>query len=77
MKPTPQELTELMRLRGSPVESYLARSLEDTRNRLMNCNDADIVKQLQGTGRHTQEILRYIREDLRELPGSQTGKRLL
>lgn len=75
MKPTPQEHVELVRLRGTPLEAYFERVLEDTRSKLMNCNDADTIRQLQGAGRSVQEILKYVQEDPRVLQSVNTGKR--
>ena len=76
MKPTPLELAELMRLRGSALETYFAHQLEDVQAKLMNCNDADTVRQLQGAGRMLQDTLNHIRADRDGLRSVTPGKRL-
>lgn len=61
--PTPEEQRELRQLRGSKVEEFFSRCYTDTADKLVDVDDPDIVRRLQGRARFIDATLKYINQE--------------
>lgn len=63
VKPTPEEKRELQHLRGSRVEDFLSRCYTDTADRLVDVDDPELIRRLQGRARFIDEVLKLIHQE--------------
>lgn len=60
-KPTPEEMTELQRLRGNTlVVKFLQSSLDEAKDALVATPDTRAICQLQGRAQTLTELLKFI-----------------
>lgn len=72
IRPSDRQAKALAALQGSiDIVEFIRASLEDTRNRLVMQQDAEVIRVLQGEARTWQALLDCITEDITQ----QSGKR--
>lgn len=60
-KPTPEEMTELKRLRGNTkLVDFLQSSLDNAKDALVATPDSRAIAQLQGQAQTLTELLKFI-----------------
>ena len=60
-KPTPEEMSELQRLRENRrLLDYFQSSLDQTKDSLIGTSDIDELRQLQGAAKQLTQLLRFI-----------------
>ncbi len=65
MAVTPSELEkrELQHLRGSKVEGFLSRCYTDAADKLVDVDDPELIRRLQGRARFIDELLKHIHQE--------------